>query len=314
MKIKKSDLDKIIREEFDLMNGNGSAFGLPSNWASKAMPEFEVELEEDHEAGIEALQELGMFLAKLTNDGYNELAEDLDQILGKIRGAGLLAEHPDAIQEGLDETQWGGFGGSKRVAPLDTYADPNEQKPMSYEEQLQIFEMMVERGDRDPHEVLNYPQHFQNDLDFPDLQDDDVEDILSKLGLPEMNDPKWQRHTIGQKAVREGFWNKKKEAPNPHGSYADVLENAVKVMTKHTEAFPEDNGINYVIWGPFDDPFDRELMKLGQAFTKRLREVAAEHRAKEDAKDYKNENVIEALSKEFYNSFRARNNKGTTNK
>jgi hypothetical protein len=93
--------------------------------------------------------------------------------------------------------------------------------------------------------------------------------------------------------VEEGFWNKKKEAPNPHKTYADVLENAVKVMTRQTESFPEGNGINYVIWGPNDDPFDRELQKLGSAFTKRLKEVAAEHRTKEDAKDYKKGNSNE---------------------
>ena len=370
MKIKKSDLDKIIREEFDLMNGNGSAYGLPSNWASKVMPEFEVELEEEQEAGVEALQELGVFLANLANEGYTELAEDLDEILGKIRNAGLLAEHPDAIQEGLDESDWGGFGGSKRVAPLDTYADPNDEGAMSYEEQLQFFEFMVNRGDRDPHEVLNYPEHFQNGLSFPDLGEDDVEDILSKLGLPEMNDPKWQRHTIGQKAVREGqapidpymvryvelakemvsngvkeqkidpqladeilsmlagvegtggfgevselFGRKKKDQAKPM-SVADELEKAVDLMTRDSDCFstPEGNGLNYVIWGLYDDPFDGELYKLGRAFTERLKQVAHEYRSKEDTKltaqeDSLTERTLNALSEEFYNSLKKRNNK-----
>jgi len=77
------------------------------------------------------------------------------------------------------------------------------------------------------------------------------------------------------------FWGKKKQ-PQKARTDADTLEQALKVMTQSTESFPEGNGLNYVVWGPFDDPYDSELMKLGQAFTKRLKEVAAEYRAKED--------------------------------
>jgi hypothetical protein len=77
------------------------------------------------------------------------------------------------------------------------------------------------------------------------------------------------------------FWGKKKEPQKPR-SDADTLEQALRVMTQSTESFPEGNGLNYVVWGPFDDPYDKELMQLGQAFTKRLKEVAAEYRAKED--------------------------------
>jgi hypothetical protein len=205
-----------------------------------------------------------------------------------------MKEWKKFLKEGAD---WGGFGGSKKVAPLDTYEDPRDSKPMSYEDQLKVFEMMVERGDRDPHEVLNYPEHFQNDLDFPDLQDDDVEDILSKLGLPEMNDPKWQRHTIGQKAVREsshdvddqettglneGFF-KKKKAPK-RTTTADQLEKAVDIMTRPSEGFQEENGLSYVIWGMNDDPFDRELFQLGKQFVAKLKAVAHQYRSKEDSK------------------------------
>jgi hypothetical protein len=80
------------------------------------------------------------------------------------------------------------------------------------------------------------------------------------------------------------FWGKKKEQTSRR-SDADILEQALQVMTQSTESFSEGNGLNYVIWGPFDDPYDKELMKLGQAFTKRLKEVAAEYRAKEDQRD-----------------------------
>ena len=40
---------------------------------------------------------------------------------------------------------------------------------------------MMDGGDHDPMELLNHPENIQNGLSFPDLQEDDVEDILSKL-------------------------------------------------------------------------------------------------------------------------------------
>ena len=63
---------------------------------------------------------------------------------------------------------------------------------------------MMDGGDHDPMELLNHPENIQNGLSFPDLQEDDVEDILSKLGMPAMNDPKWQRNIVGRSAVQEG--------------------------------------------------------------------------------------------------------------
>ena len=102
----------------------------------------------------------------------------------------------------IKEAQWGGFTG--KAAPLDTYP-AGEEGSMPYEQQLKVFELMVDSGDKDPKELLNYPERFQNGLSFPDLQEEDVEDILSKLGLPEMDDPKWQRHIIGRSAVQEAI-------------------------------------------------------------------------------------------------------------
>ena len=48
-RIKKSELYKIIAEEITLMNGNGSRWGLPGNWAAKVVPQFEIDLDEDIE-------------------------------------------------------------------------------------------------------------------------------------------------------------------------------------------------------------------------------------------------------------------------
>ena len=76
------------------------------------------------------------------------------------------------------------------------------------------------------------------------------------------------------------FWGKKKPSPKRASSTADALEQAVKVMTQPTESFQEINGLSYIIWGPWDDPIDAELMRLGQAFVERLKIVAKEHRAK----------------------------------
>jgi len=107
-------------------------------------------------------------------------------------------------EEFIKEAQWGNFTGG--AAPLDTYSD--QQGEMPYEEQLKVFELMMDGGKHDPKELLNHPENIQNGLSFPDLQEDDVEDILSKLGLPEMNDPKWQRHIVGRSAVQENFRKK----------------------------------------------------------------------------------------------------------
>lgn len=99
MKIKKSELERIIKEEFGLVNGNGSAYGLPGNWAAKVMPEFEVELEEQDD---EIYSKLGAFLAKLSDEGHNELAEELDSILFNLQESKIKK-----VQEGLDKAQWG---------------------------------------------------------------------------------------------------------------------------------------------------------------------------------------------------------------
>lgn len=101
MKIKKSELERIIQEEIGLVNGNGSAYGLPGNWAAKVMPEFEIELEEQED---EIYSKLGAFLAKLSDEGHGELAEELDSILFNLQESKVKK-----VQEGLDETQWGGF-------------------------------------------------------------------------------------------------------------------------------------------------------------------------------------------------------------
>ena len=80
------------------MNGNGSAYGLPGNWAAKVMPEFEVELEEQDD---EVYSKLGAFLAKLSDEGHGELAEELDSILFNLQESKIKK-----VQEGLDRAQW----------------------------------------------------------------------------------------------------------------------------------------------------------------------------------------------------------------
>jgi hypothetical protein len=100
------------------------------------------------------------------------------------------------MDEGAD---WGGFEGG--AAPLDP--DVRELPAMSYEEQLSLFELIINRGDMDPKELLYHPENIQNDLEFPDLTEDDVEDILDKLELPELGDPSWQQNIVGRAAVQE---------------------------------------------------------------------------------------------------------------
>jgi hypothetical protein len=99
----------------------------------------------------------------------------------------------------MKEAQWGGFTGG--AAPLDP--EQRELPALSYEEQLDLFSMIVDRGDMDPKELLYHPENIQNGLEFPDLSEDDVEDILDKLGLPELGDPSWQQNIVGRAAVSE---------------------------------------------------------------------------------------------------------------
>jgi len=96
-------LKTYVFEELGMMNGNGSAYGLPWNWANKVEPSWEVELEESPESD-EAFRQLGMFLAKLANEGHDELANELDQILVMMQDAGIVQGQ---VQEGLDGAQWG---------------------------------------------------------------------------------------------------------------------------------------------------------------------------------------------------------------
>jgi hypothetical protein len=97
-----------------------------------------------------------------------------------------------------NESQWGGFTGG--AAPLDP--EQHELPEMPYEEQLSLFSLIVNRGDKDPKELLYHPENFQNGLSFPDLTEEDVEDILDKLDLPELGDPSWQQNIVGRAAVQ----------------------------------------------------------------------------------------------------------------
>ena len=81
----------------------------------------------------------------------------------------------------------------------------------------------------------------------------------------------------GHKLVE--LWGKKKEVPkrstNWKESVADELENAIRLMSDG------ENAVMRAVWGLNDNPPDSELLKLGQAFMKRLRTVAEEWREAE---------------------------------
>ncbi len=166
-------------------------------------------------------------------------------------------------------SQWGNFTGG--AAPLDP--DPTDPADMPYEQQLKVFELMVDSEDKDPNELLNYPERFQNGLSFPDLQEDDVEDILSKLGLPEMDDPKWQRHIIGRSAVEEAIEDEPPHVGPPKTIYD---EGGVQIIST------EDEGILIMVNGErvADGFFDRSadaffMEKSSKSFNSR--EEMAQH-------------------------------------
>ena len=93
MKVTKSELERIVKEELAYINGNGSAQGLPYNWAQRVQKEFASANELEEDAAYDSLVELGKFLAKLINEGYDDLAAELDQIVVKMQDAGLTQGH-----------------------------------------------------------------------------------------------------------------------------------------------------------------------------------------------------------------------------
>ena len=83
MKIAKSRLKEIIKEEYDKlqeMQGYSRSSG-----GEHAYPEGGSQ----EEAQYEVMRQLGLFLATLLNQGHKELADELDQILTQAQDAGL---------------------------------------------------------------------------------------------------------------------------------------------------------------------------------------------------------------------------------
>jgi len=88
--------------------------------------------------------------------------------------------------------------------------------------------------------------------------------------------------SVAKTLLKEKWFGKnKKSIKAPQLSTADKLEKAYEIMTSPSPNFKEMNGLNYIIWGPNDEPIDPELHELGKKFTAKLKQVAAEHRKKE---------------------------------
>ena len=74
------------------------------------------------------------------------------------------------------------------------------------------------------------------------------------------------------------LWGKKEPQKRTswEGSVANNLENAISLMSDG------DDAVMRAVWGLNDDPPDAELLKLGQAFMKKLQSVAEEYRTRAD--------------------------------
>ena len=79
IKIKLAELYNIIEEEYQLMNGNGSAWGLPGNWASKVVP---VEVEEGRSTSYSDVRE-----------EYEAILDFLKKIFCKSRAVSMWLTH-----------------------------------------------------------------------------------------------------------------------------------------------------------------------------------------------------------------------------
>lgn len=88
IKIKLSELYNIIEEEYQLVNGNGSAWGLPGNWASKVVP---VEVDEGRSISYsDVRQEYDAILDFLKKDilqkqGSKYVADALEMLANDVR-------------------------------------------------------------------------------------------------------------------------------------------------------------------------------------------------------------------------------------
>ena len=95
IKIKLAELYKIIEEEYNIMNGNGSAWGLPGNWAAKVTPVEESEESEEVEEGrsisySDVRQEYDAILDFLKKDilqkqGSKYVADALEMVANDVR-------------------------------------------------------------------------------------------------------------------------------------------------------------------------------------------------------------------------------------
>ncbi len=98
-KVKLSELYKIIEEEYQLVNGNSSAWGLPGNWAAKVAPAQEIEESRMGDLHLEIQDALSEIMQQ-----YGVGLEDIEGVLGD-----MMSEQGDgAIDRGYMEEPEGG--------------------------------------------------------------------------------------------------------------------------------------------------------------------------------------------------------------
>ena len=96
MKISKHKLEQIIREE----TTNALKEDWPPVQELQADPAYDSSAAEGQypeqgpqdEAQYEVMVQMGRFLAKLANEGHDELANEFDQILVQARDAGMVGK------------------------------------------------------------------------------------------------------------------------------------------------------------------------------------------------------------------------------
>jgi hypothetical protein len=82
MKITKERLIKIIKEEIEEAGDPGAYHGGQSSGESQGDAQYEV------------MQQMGLFHAKLIEQGHDELANEFDQILVQAQKAGMTDKKP----------------------------------------------------------------------------------------------------------------------------------------------------------------------------------------------------------------------------
>ena len=138
----------------------------------------------DRDLAKEGFEELGMFNAKLVNQGHDELADELGQIAVKLQRAGLTSQ--DFLSQGSGDLREGDEH-SRTITQIETIGDVvSEVIRMSDDpeviERLERVDQMVTDllGQMQGVEPVGLEEKFENDQQLRDSKEDVLRQIVAQ--------------------------------------------------------------------------------------------------------------------------------------